>query len=72
VIRKLLWFREAGSVSEKQWRDVVGVLRISASTLDNVYLDGWALRLELTELLASARDARSPELSGRQKPEEPR
>ena len=56
---------DVGSVSEKQWRDVVGVLRISASRLDNVYLDGWAVRLDLTGLLASARNARSPELSGR-------
>lgn len=23
VLRKLLWFREGGSVSEKQWRDIV-------------------------------------------------
>lgn len=65
VLRKLLWFREGGSVSEKQWRDIVGVLRISHATLDNAYVDSWAARLSLTELLASARNARSPELSGR-------
>lgn len=65
VLRKLLWFREGGSVSEKQWRDVVGVLRISRATLDNVYVDTWAARLDLTELLARARNARSPELSER-------
>jgi hypothetical protein len=65
VLRKLLWFREGGSVSEKQWRDIVGVLRISQKTLDNSYLDSWAVRLNLTELLARARSARSPDLSGR-------
>lgn len=26
VLRKLLWFREGGEVSEKQWRDIVSVL----------------------------------------------
>jgi len=65
VLRKLLWFREGGSVSEKQWRDIVGVLRISQKTLDNSYLDSWAVRLNLNELLTRARSARSPDLSGR-------
>jgi hypothetical protein len=64
VLRKLLWFREGGSVSEKQWRDIVGVLRISQKTIDNAYLDSWAARLDLSELLARARTARSPELPG--------
>ena len=29
VLRKLLWYREGGEVSDRQWRDVVSVLRIS-------------------------------------------
>jgi hypothetical protein len=65
VLRKLLWFREGGSVSEKQWRDIVSVLRISQSAIDDAYLDSWATRLDLTELLAHARTTRSPELSRR-------
>jgi hypothetical protein len=65
VLRKLLWFREGGSVSEKQWRDIIGVLRISGPTLDTGYLHAWARRLDLTELLATATNARSPELPGR-------
>lgn len=31
VLRKLLWYREGGEVSTKQWRDVVEVLRVSGS-----------------------------------------
>jgi hypothetical protein len=65
VLRKLLWFREGGSVSEKQWRDIIGVLRISEQTLDATYLDSWARRLNLIDLLATARNAKSPELPGR-------
>lgn len=64
VLRKLLWFREGGCVSEKQWRDIVGVLRISQKTLDNSYLDLWAVRLNINELLTLARSARSPDLPG--------
>lgn len=55
ILRKLLWFREGGGVSEKQWRDVVEVLRVSRAELDVSYLNAWATRLGLTTLLAKAR-----------------
>ena len=54
VIRKLLWFREGGGASTKQWRDVVQVLRVSGASMDRGYLESWAARLGLTELLARA------------------
>lgn len=60
VLRKLLWFREGGEVSEKQWRDIVSVLRISADAMDDTYLDTWASRLNLGALLDRARVARAP------------
>lgn len=65
VLRKLLWFRDGGQVSEKQWRDVVSVLRISGDTMDGGYLSSWAERLKVGELLERARAARSPELPPR-------
>jgi hypothetical protein len=65
VLRKLLWFREGGGVSEKQWRDVVSVLRISGNAMDDAYLTSWATRLDIGGLLQAARDARSPELPNR-------
>ena len=55
VLRKLLWFVEGGEVSERQWRDVVEILRVSGPTLEDAYLDEWAPRLALTEHLARAR-----------------
>lgn len=54
VLRKLLWYREGGEVSEKQWRDVVSVLRISGSSMDRNYLQTWAARLKIADLLARA------------------
>src|SRR6185436_14849434 len=54
VLRKLLWFREGGEVSSKQWRDVVEVLRVSAAVMDRRYLQEWAERLGLVELLERA------------------
>jgi len=62
VLRKLLWFREGGAVSEKQWRDIVSVLRISGASMDDAYLTSWASRLELEALLQRAREARSMNL----------
>jgi hypothetical protein len=55
VLRKLLWYRQGGEVSDKQWRDIVGVLRISGEGMDDVYLSSWAQRLGLTALLERAR-----------------
>jgi hypothetical protein len=55
VLRKLLWFREGGEVSEKQWRDIVSVLQISGDKMDKTYLAGWASRLHVSELLERAR-----------------
>ena len=55
VLRKLLWYRAGGSVYDRQWRDVVQVLRQSRAVLDPAYLDEWAGRLELVGLLARAR-----------------
>lgn len=55
VLRKLLWYRDGGAVSEKQWRDVVEVLRISGAEMVPEYLDAWAPRLGVAELLARAR-----------------
>jgi hypothetical protein len=60
VVRKLLWYREGGEVSDKQWRDIVEVLRVSGPSMDHAYLGSWANRLGLSELLARAQaDARS-------------
>ncbi len=55
VLRKLLWFRAGGGVSEKQWRDVVEVLRVSGGEMESAYLESWAARLDLVSLLAKAR-----------------
>ncbi len=54
VLRKLLWYREGGGVSERQWRDVVEVLRVSGPQMAPDYLTEWGKRLGLSELLERA------------------
>lgn len=56
ILRKLLWYREGGCVSERQWRDVVSVLRVSGRQLEYDYLAKWADELRVADLFASARD----------------
>lgn len=55
VLRKLLWYQAGGGVSDRQWRDVVQVLRVTGSALDVAYVEGWAARLGISELLVGAR-----------------
>ncbi|MEM8809441.1 MAG: hypothetical protein AAGF01_25750 [Cyanobacteria bacterium P01_G01_bin.38] len=46
VLNKLRWRQR--SSSEKQWRDVLGILKVQGTGLDFDYLNRWANHLELT------------------------
>jgi hypothetical protein len=52
IIQKLVWYRLGASQSDRQWRDVLGVLKVQFGKLDLSYLHYWALELELSDLLA--------------------
>lgn len=54
VLRKLVWYRMTGERSERQWDDVIGVMRVQAR-LDWAHLDRWADDLAVADLLARAR-----------------
>lgn len=54
VLAKLSWYRLGGEVSETQWADVIGVLRVQHEALDFAYLEEWASQLEIDDLLARA------------------
>lgn len=59
VLQKLRWFQTGGEASDRQWRDIVGVLRGMGSRLDDAYLDAVAATQNLAVLLERARrDAR--------------
>lgn len=51
ILRKLEWYRRGGETSERQWRDVVGVVYAQSSRLDRVYLRAWAARLGVPDLI---------------------
>ena len=54
VLEKLRWYERGGRVSEKQWSDVRGVLKLQAERLDLGYLRAWAARLGVVEALERA------------------
>lgn len=54
VLAKLEWYRMGGEVSERQWRDILGVLKIRAGELELAYLRKWANELKVSDLLERA------------------
>ncbi len=53
IVRKLMWFRAGNGISERQWRDVTGLIKARA-TLDVAYLRAAAEEQGMSELLANA------------------
>jgi hypothetical protein len=54
ILVKLEWYRLGGEVSDRQWRDILGVLKVQAGRLDLEYLRKWADELRVTDLLQQA------------------
>lgn len=53
ILQKLLWYRLGHQISDRQWRDVLGVLKVQA-TLNFGYLAQWSETLGLEDLMAQA------------------
>lgn len=54
VLQKLAWFRKGGEVSDRQWRDVAGVLKTRGPSLEREYLREWGAVLGVLDLLRRA------------------
>ena len=46
--------RRDGAISDRQWRDVIGIIRTQGVRLDRRELSTWAERLGVSDLLARA------------------
>jgi len=51
ILSKLEWFQQGGMVSDRQWSDICGVLKIQGQSLDIEYLRFWAAQIGVLELL---------------------
>ncbi len=54
ILQKLIWYRLGNQVSDRQWRDILGVMKVQAEQLDFNYLLDWAERLNLSNLMEQA------------------
>lgn len=54
VLEKLCWYGKDGRVSDRQWYDVQGVLKVQTGSLDMDYLQRWADDLGVANLLHRA------------------
>jgi hypothetical protein len=54
LLRKLWWYRRGDEGSDRQWRDVLGIVRTVGPTLDRDYLRTWADELGVSDLLERA------------------
>ena len=51
IVQKLRWFRLGNEVSERQWRDALGIVRVQGEALDRAYLRQAARGLGVDDLL---------------------
>jgi hypothetical protein len=56
LLHKLVWFRLGKEISDRQWSDILGVLKIQGESVDTEYLERWAPVLGVADLLVRARN----------------
>jgi hypothetical protein len=56
IIAKLQWYKIGGFVSERQWLDTIGVIKVQGDLLDKKYLKSWSQKLGLSSLMQKAFD----------------
>jgi len=58
LLQKLRWYRLGGEVSDRQWRDILGIVLVQEDRLDEEYLQDGARLLEVPDLLERALQVR--------------
>lgn len=55
LLHKMIWYKLGNQISDRQWGDILGVLKVQGKALDHEYLDRWAPALDVMDLLLRAR-----------------
>ena len=54
ILHKLEWYRLGDEISERQWLDLVGVLKVQAGAIDLAYVRHWATVIDVADLVERA------------------
>jgi hypothetical protein len=54
ILNKLEWYRMGDEISDRQWNDILGVLKVQGTNLDMAHLKRWANVLNVGDLLERA------------------
>ena len=54
MLSKLQWYKAGGETSERQWTDILNVIRATPD-MDWAYMGSWAARLGVDTLLTRAK-----------------
>lgn len=54
ILAKLEWYCLGGEISDRQWRDILGVIKVQEGQLELEYLQKWAVELGVADLLQKA------------------
>ena len=54
LLHKLCWYEMGERTSERQWLDVLGIIKVQTNSLDQAYLKQWAQWLNVLDLLTQA------------------
>ena len=54
ILAKLDWYQQGHQISDRQWQDVLGMLRVQAGGLDLEYMRNQAVGLKIADLLEGA------------------
>jgi len=51
ILAKLEWYRLGNETSDRQWQDILGILKVQKDNLDLILLKDWASRIGVADLL---------------------
>ena len=54
ILSKLRWYRRGGETSDRQWSDVINIMKVQGTSLDTDYLNKWGNELGVGDLLPTA------------------